>query len=129
MNPMTAAVRSELRAAIQGAESAPAPPERRPVVVQLPTRVGRRSKPLRANDPAGRPPRRVAIRLWLPLTPLFVVLAPFALLGAPLLALVPEARRVNPYRAALGIGGVLLSLSGTVVSVDAPDASVHIRIF
>ena len=81
----------------------------------------------------GRPRADVAhptrIRLWLPLTPLWVLLAPFALLLSPLLALTPAARTVNPLKAAFAIGAVLLSMSGTVVDVDAPGATIRIRIF
>ena len=104
---------------------------------------GRRRKWLRSRGFAlrrGDPAHPTRIGLWLPLTPLWLILAPFALLLAPLLALAPqlnnpEARAVrgaivvHPYRAAFAIGAVLLSLSGTVVEVDAPGATIHIRIF
>jgi hypothetical protein len=76
-------------------------------------------------------PRRgpVAIRLWLPLTPLFALLAPFALVASPLIGVWRPMRGVSPIRAALTIGAVLMSLSGTVVSVDTRDAIIRIRIF
>jgi len=90
----------------------------------------------------GDPSRPTKIGLWLPLTPLWLILSPFALLLAPLVALLPpmlpnnsEARAVraavtvHPYRAAFAVGAVLLSLSGTVVDVEAPGATIHIRIF
>jgi hypothetical protein len=69
------------------------------------------------------------LRLWLPLTPLWIVLAPFALVAAPILTLVPATRGIAPYRAALAVGRVLLSLSGTVVEVRSDSAVLHIRIF
>jgi hypothetical protein len=69
------------------------------------------------------------IRLWLPLTPLWILLAPFAVLLSPLLAVTPAARGVSPLRAAFAIGAVLLAMSGTVVEVDAPGATIRIRIF
>ncbi|MET3663951.1 hypothetical protein [Caulobacter sp. 1776] len=72
--------------------------------------------------------RRTVVRLWLPLTPLWIVLAPFALAFAPLILLVPACRHMAPYRAALGLGAVLLNLSGTSVEVDAHHALVRIRI-
>jgi hypothetical protein len=73
--------------------------------------------------------RRSVVRLWLPLTPLFLLLAPFPLLLAPLAWLAPPAFRPgNPYAAVLALGRLLLSLGGTVVDVDAPDALVSIRI-
>jgi hypothetical protein len=85
----------------------------------------------RQRPPAGAqtPAHPVRVRLWLPLTALWIVLAPFALLLAPLLLLAPQARGVNPYRAAFAIGHALLSLTGTVVDVEAPGALVKIRIF
>lgn len=51
------------------------------------------------------------------------------MLLAPFLALTRQMRGVSPYRAAFAIGAVLLALSGTVVSVDAPGATIRIRIF
>ena len=73
--------------------------------------------------------RPVRVRLWLPLTPLFVLLAPFALLLALLGYLVPPRLRPDPIFTALAIGRVLLALSGTDVDVRAPSAIVRIRIF
>jgi hypothetical protein len=88
---------------------------------------------LRRRRESHRPDRHVArpvsIALWLPLTPLWILLAPFALLLAPLLSLSREMRGVNPYRAAVSVGAVLLALSGTRVHVDAPGAHIRIRIF
>jgi len=72
---------------------------------------------------------RHTVRLWLPTTVLFVLLAPFALLLAPLLYLAPQPYCVRPFATAVSIGQLLLSLSGTVVDVDTPDALVRIRIF
>ena len=76
-----------------------------------------------------RPPRRVVVRLWLPMTPIFLLLAPFAILLIPLLYLAPPLRRMNCAAAVFILGDALLALSGTVVDVDAPDALVRIRIF
>jgi len=77
-----------------------------------------------------RPPRRrVTVRLWLPATALFWLLAPFPLFLAPLAYLAPARfRPANPYAAVLGVGRLLISLGGTVVDVDTPDALVRIRI-
>jgi hypothetical protein len=91
---------------------------------------GRRMRRRRdAYRPESRVARPVSIGLWLPLTPLWILLAPFALLLAPLLTLSREMRGVNPYRAAISVGAVLLALSGTRVHVDAPGAHIRIRIF
>lgn len=101
---------------------------------QLAWRGRRRGWPQARRDLVGRrrrgdPNHPTRIGLWLPLTPLWLLLGPFALLFAPLLSLAPAARGVSPYRAAFAVGAVLLSLSGTVVEVDAPGATIRIRIF
>lgn len=75
------------------------------------------------------PKRRVVVRLWLPTTLLFLVLAPFALLLAPLIYLAPSPYGNRPFATVIGIGQVLLSLGGTVVEVDTPDALVRIYVF
>jgi hypothetical protein len=96
---------------------------------QLRSAVGeaRQTGPVRVRQPA--PARRVAVRLWLPLTPLWIVLAPFAILFAPALLISRQTRRLPPYRTVFSVGGALLALSGTVIDVDARDALVRIRIF
>lgn len=95
-------------------------------------RAERTRRALRPTEPGtfpARPPRRVVIRLWLPVTPLFWILSPFPLALAPLAYLAPPAFRPrNPYAAALAIGRVLTSIGGTLVHVDTPDALVSIRI-
>lgn len=101
---------SELRSAVSEARAA------------TPVRVVRQPAPAKAK-------KRAVVRLWLPLTPLWILLAPLALLAAPALALARETRGMPPYRSALAIGAALLSLSGAVIDVDAPDAVVRIRIF
>jgi hypothetical protein len=66
----------------------------------------------------------------LPLTPLWLILSPFAMLAAPLLLIAPRTRDIrHPFRAVFAVGRTLLALSGTVVDVDTPDALVRIRIF
>ncbi len=117
-----AAFRAELRSAMRDARQ-PADTAARPMLPRP-----QRETPAIGAAPA-RPAQRTVVQLWLPLTPLFALLAPFALLVSPLIALSPEMRRVNPLRAAWAIGGVLLALSGTVVDVDTPDAVVRIRIY
>ena len=74
----------------------------------------------------------VGLRLWLPLTPLFWLLSPFALLLAPLLLVwLPRTQRPRrPYAAAIKARPpMLVSLSGTVIDIDAPGARLFIRIF
>ena len=89
-----------------------------------------RAAPATAEIRRLRPPReRPAIRLWLPSTLIFLLLSPFALLLAPLLYFVPSPYSARPFATVIGLGQVLLSLSGTVVDVDSPDALVRIRLF
>jgi hypothetical protein len=91
----------------------------------------RHATPVRSwPDPAPAPPqRRVVVRLWLPMTVIFLLLAPFALFLAPLLYFAPRPYGDRPFAIVLGVGRVLLSLGGTVVHVDTPEALVSIRIF
>jgi hypothetical protein len=77
-----------------------------------PRDASRRTVRLHRTRPVARPRRRLALRLWLPLTPLWILLAPFALLLPALWAL----------------GGVLFALSGTVIDVDSPRATIRLRI-
>jgi hypothetical protein len=92
------------------------------------TNVGDRSAQTASHiQPTRR--KRFRLRLWLPLTPLWILLAPFALIAAPFLTLLPAMRTIAPYRAALAVGSVLLSLSGTTVEVNTDNAVLRIRIF
>lgn len=82
--------------------------------------------------PAPAPPvadRQVKVRLWLPLTPLFLLLAPFAFVLALPCYLIPPRRRPDPILTAFAAGRVLLALGGTFVNVETPGALVRIRIF
>ena len=76
-----------------------------------------------------RPERRTVVRLWLPMTVIFLLLAPFAVLAIPFLYLAPPLRRMNCAAAVFVLGRMLLSLGGTVVEVETPGALVRIRIF
>jgi hypothetical protein len=95
--------------------------------------MARHATPVRSwPDPApapAAPKRRVVVRLWLPTTPIFLLLAPFALLLAPFLYLAPRPYGDRPFATVFGVGQLLLSLGGTVVHVDTPEALVSIRIF
>lgn len=73
-------------------------------------------------------PRRVRVWLWLPLTPLFWLLSPLALLLAPLIWLALPRRPANPFVPAIALGRVLVSLGGTVVDIDTAGARVFIHI-
>lgn len=71
----------------------------------------------------------VNVSLWVPTTVLFALLAPFALLITPFLYLAPRRVVANPALMMAGLGALLLSLGGTVVEVDTPDAHVRLRLF
>jgi hypothetical protein len=73
-------------------------------------------------------PRRAVVRLWLPLTPLFVLLAPIPLLFAPLGYLAPPRLRPDPFFAVYALGQLLLALGGTEILIDTPDAYVRLKI-
>ncbi|WP_372786604.1 hypothetical protein [Phenylobacterium sp.] len=92
------------------------------------TRRALQSRPAPAPTPVA-PHRRTVVRLWLPLTPLFLLLAPVATLLAPLIYFAPRPYGDRPFATVMGIGALLLNLGGTVVDVDTPDALVRIRIF
>ena len=87
--------------------------------------------PARPLTPAWpeRPQRRTVVRLWLPMTAIFLLLSPFAILLSPLMYLAPPPYGYRPLATVLAFGRLLLSLGGTVVDVDTPDALVRIRIF
>ncbi|CAN5315832.1 hypothetical protein BH11PSE2_BH11PSE2_00500 [soil metagenome] len=71
------------------------------------------------------------IRLWLPLpvSVLWALLAPFALLLSPLLYLAPRGYRLNGPEAAWRIGAVLFALSGTRIEIRSRDADILILVF
>jgi len=68
------------------------------------------------------------LRRWLPLFLVWLLIAPFLLLLAPLIILGLGMARLNPFRALAAIFGVLAGLSGTRVDVEAPGAFVNIQI-
>jgi hypothetical protein len=71
----------------------------------------------------------VRVALWLPTTALFALLAPFALMLLPFLYLAPRRILPDPPGALASVGRLLLSLGGTRVDVDTPDARVRLRFF
>jgi hypothetical protein len=76
-----------------------------------------------------RPTRVTRVSLWLPTTAIFALLAPFALVLLPFLYLAPRRILPDPAAALVGVGRLLLSLGGTHVEVDTPDARVRLRLF
>jgi hypothetical protein len=76
--------------------------------------------------PAGA--RRPRLRLWLPLTPILILLSPLLLLIAGIAVFLPRPLGMNPAQFVLGVGRVLMALNGTHVEVESPHASVLIKI-
>jgi len=116
------AFHTELRSAMRDARDAQGAPTTAPRLLGEPPVV----TPPAA--PAAERSKRTVVRLWLPLTPLWVILAPFALALCPLLLFAPHTRGLNPFRVATALGRTLFALSGTYVDVESPDAVVLIRI-
>jgi hypothetical protein len=113
-----------LGAALHEARMAQAPVPRPPIPSPP------RGSALIAPQPGSvAPERRTVVRLWLPTTALFLLLSPFAVLLAPLGYLAPAAFRPRPFATVLGVGRLLLSLGGTVIDVDTPEALVTLRLF
>jgi hypothetical protein len=111
-----------------GVGRAPEPPRAAPTRAVPPRVVPMKAQP-RPVKPLGPTRPRTVVRLWLPTTFIFLLLAPFALLLSPLIYLAPRPYGDRPLATVLGVGQVLLSLGGTVVDVDTPEALVRIRIF
>lgn len=93
-------------------------------------RFGEVIQEARASDPpVARTARQpTVVRLWLPLTALFLLLAPFALLLTPFLYFVPRPWRLSPLASVLAVGAFLLSLGGTDIDVRTHDAIVRLKI-
>jgi hypothetical protein len=70
------------------------------------------------------------LRLWLPLplTVVWVLLCPAAMVLSLFAWVAPQPYRVNGPAAALAIGGVLFALSGTLIEVKSRDADIFILI-
>lgn len=119
--PPTAAAPPEVR-------QPPRPPRERRRDLQA---MQRRAQRLRWRwvRPPEEPTTPRPIRLWLPLTPLLILFAPFALLIAGIAVFLPRPLGMNPAHLVLGVGRTLLALSGTHVEIEAPGASVLIKIF
>jgi len=67
--------------------------------------------------------------IWVPLFLVWLLLLPLVLVLLPLAMLALVMVRVNPFRALATFWQILSGLTGTHVEVNAPDASVLVRIF
>jgi hypothetical protein len=76
-----------------------------------------------------RPGGPVRIRLWIPLTALIVLLSPLLLLATTMAALHPRLRRLRAHRLIPVLAMILSNIGGTLIEVEAPGASIRLRIF
>jgi hypothetical protein len=74
-------------------------------------------------------PRRLRLWLPLPLSLLWVLLAPFAIFLSLFAGLAPRRYRIDGPTAAWRIGEVLFALSGTVIEIKSRSTDIFIRIF
>mgnify|MGYP006972405273 CR=1 FL=1 len=77
------------------------------------------------DQPTGARP----LRLWLPLTPILVLLAPLVLLVLAVAVFLPRPFGVHPAQLVLGLGRTLMAMSGAQIEVEGPRTSLLIRIF
>ncbi len=95
--------------------------------------IGRRSKRVerlrwqQASRRGAAAPRR-PIRLWFPLTALLIVFSPLLLLVLAVAVFLPRPIGVNPIHLMLGVGRMLMALSGTEVEVENDHRPVTIKI-
>jgi polyferredoxin len=82
-----------------------------------------------ADHSTSAPVRRTRLWLPLPLSFLWVLLAPFAMVLSLFAWVAPPRYRVNGPAAAIAIGSALFALSGTLIEIKSPDADIFILIF
>ncbi|HVY04198.1 MAG TPA: hypothetical protein VG983_11125 [Caulobacterales bacterium] len=69
------------------------------------------------------------LRLWLPITPIAVVLSPLALLALPLAAMADALRKTTIAAAIVNFTRLALAMRGAEVVVRSRKGDVHIWIF
>lgn len=86
---------------------------------------------MRNITPAKPRPRRrpFKLSLWLPVSLLFILLAPFALLAIPVLWLVAPMGRSNWAPPVFAVGAALMALHGTRIEIRNPDINLSIELF
>ena len=115
----------------------PGPPDKRALRVAQTARWRERYRSgslaamrYRANRPNWRPdgPKR-DVRLWLPITPILILLSPIILVGVGIAAILPRPIGINPAYLVLGVGRFLAALNGSQIDIESARARVHIKIF
>jgi hypothetical protein len=69
------------------------------------------------------------LRLWLPVSLLFILLAPFAIAAIPVLWLIAPLGRRDWAGAVFTVGAALLALHGTRIDVRTTDLNLSIELF
>lgn len=72
--------------------------------------------------------RQRRINIWVPLTPILLLLSPLFVLTLPVVNGVVIARRMDP-RAVGAVIRTVLALGGTEIDIDSPRARLRLRIF
>ncbi|MCI3131905.1 hypothetical protein [Phenylobacterium aquaticum] len=112
----------------------PVPHEEHPAAIPKTRAVRRleamqtRAERLRWRTVARPKPDR-AIRLWVPVTPILLLLSPLILLVLGVAVLLPKPFGMHPATMILGVGRFLASLNGTQVDVERERRSIQIRLF
>jgi hypothetical protein len=78
---------------------------------------------VRVSRPRGR-----RVRLWIPLLPVALVLAPLLLLAALAGVIACLVGRINPVRATHRVGQVLCALPGTRIEIEQGRSAVLVTI-
>lgn len=78
---------------------------------------------------ARQPKRPWSLRLWLPVSVLFILLAPFAVAAIPVLWLIAPLGRRNWAGGVFTIGAALLALHGARIDIRTPDTTLSIELF
>jgi hypothetical protein len=69
------------------------------------------------------------IRLWVPVFLVWILLLPFLLVLLPVFFIVCAVIDIDPFKTLGAFFAVLISLNGTHVEVESPDASVFIHVY
>jgi hypothetical protein len=72
---------------------------------------------------------RRALRLWVPLFLVWLILLPFALILLPVYFVMCAVMDIAPFRTLSAFFGLLGAMGGTHIEVDSPDASVFVHIY
>ena len=123
----TVAVMDDLPAHAQARD--PVPPDRRAGARPLGAMQARAQRLKWRIVPRTDPPaQRPTIRLWLPVTPLLLVVAPLVILAMALAIFLPRPFGVNPATIVLSLGRFLSLVNGTRIEVATQANKVDMKL-